>query len=79
MSTMINLGKEMLRICPKDSKKLDYSINQGRTWLIRYNGNSSVGNFSDLMECGKELLDTTDRGLYYSINQGRTWLSRRRN
>ena len=52
---MINLGKEMLRISPKDSKKLEYSTTQGRSWILRYPGNNSIGNFQDLMDAGKEL------------------------
>ena len=29
MPIMINRGKEMLRISPKDNKKIEYSTNQG--------------------------------------------------
>lgn len=36
MPIMINRGKEMLRISPKDSKKIEYSTNRGRTWIVRY-------------------------------------------
>ena len=79
MPTMINKGNEMIRISPKDSKKLEYSTNQGRSWLIRYAGSSSTGNFQDLMDGGKELLGTTDKGLFYSTNTGRSWLLRKRN
>lgn len=50
MPIMINRGKEILRISPKDSKKIEYSTNQGRTWMIRYNGSSNVGSFIDLMD-----------------------------
>lgn len=43
MPIMINRGKEMLRICPNDSKKIEYSTNQGlfyssnegRNWILR--------------------------------------------
>ena len=78
MSTMINRGKEMLRISPKDNKKIEYSINQGRNWMIRYNGSSFTGSFSDLMDSGKEILGTTDKGLFYSTNEGRNWMLRNR-
>ena len=78
MPIMINRGKEMLRISPKDSKKIEYSTNQGRTWTVRYNGSSSAGTFCDLMDAGKEILGTTDKGLYYSTNDGRTWSCRKR-
>ena len=62
MPIMINRGKEMLRISPKDSKKIEYSTNQGRSWIVRYSGSSSTGAFSDLMDAGKEILGTTDKG-----------------
>ena len=58
MPIMINRGKEMLRISPKDSKKIEYSANQGRSWIVRYSGSSNTGAFSDLMDAGKEILGT---------------------
>jgi hypothetical protein len=73
---MLNLGKELLRISPKDSQKLEYSTNNGRSWNIRFNGNSSTGNFSDLTDTGKEILGTTSKGLFYSTNTGRSWNKR---
>lgn len=78
MPIMINRGKEMLRISPKDSKKIEYSTNQGRSWIARYSGSSSTGAFSDLMDAGKEILGTTDKGLFYSTNDGRSWICRKR-
>lgn len=78
MPIMINRGKEMLRISPKDSRKIEYSITQGRTWISRYSGSSSTGNFIDLMDAGNEILGTTDKGLFYSITEGRTWILRKR-
>jgi hypothetical protein len=72
---MINLDKELLRICPKNSQKLEFSINDGRTWNTRYSG-SSTGDFEDLTDNGKEILGTTTKGLYYSVNNGRTWNKR---
>mgnify|MGYP000044794648 FL=1 len=78
MPIMINRGKEILRISPKDSKKIEYSTNQGRTWMIRYNGSSNVGSFIDLMDSGREIFGTTDKGLFYSTNDGRTWMLRKR-
>lgn len=44
MPIMINRGKEMLRISPKDNKKIEYSTNQGRTWVIRYNGSCRISD-----------------------------------
>ncbi|MGX9985803.1 hypothetical protein [Soonwooa purpurea] len=76
MSTMINRGKELIRISPKDAKKIEYSITSGRNWNTRYNGSSSVGEFSDLSDNGKEILGITSKGLYYSTNEGRSWIKR---
>ena len=42
MPTMINYGGEMIRISPKDNKKIEYSKNKGLTWILRCT-NSSVG------------------------------------
>lgn len=77
MPTIIITGKEMLRISPKDHKKLEFSTTQGRSWILRYSGNMSVGNFQDLVDAGKELIATTDRGLFYSTTQGRSWILRK--
>lgn len=60
---MIIVGNEMLRISPKDSKRLEYSPNQGRTWMSRFSGSTMVGSFQDLTDAGNELLATTDKGI----------------
>ena len=75
---MINRGKELIRISPKDNKRIEYSTNQGRSWMLRYSGSSSTGAFSDLMDGGKEILGTTEKGLFYSTNDGRSWMFRSR-
>lgn len=75
MGQMINRGKEMIRISPKQANKIEYSTNDGRSWMTRYSG-TSCGNFSDLVDNGKEILGTTSKGLYYSTNDGRSWMKR---
>jgi len=75
MSQMINRGKELIRISPKASNKLEYSINDGKTWTVRYSG-TSCGNFQDLTDNGREILAQTSKGLYYSTNEGRVWVKR---
>ncbi|MBO4778890.1 MAG: hypothetical protein J5588_10425, partial [Bacteroidales bacterium] len=72
MPQMINYGSEVLRI---SSKGVEYSTNNGRTWMTRYSS-SSCGTFIDLLPYGKELLAVTSKGIYYSTNEGRTWMSR---
>ena len=64
---MINLGKEMLRISLKDSKKLEYSTTQGRSWILHYPGNNSIGNFQDLMDVALAPLCTLSSGTAYII------------
>ena len=76
MSTMINYEKELIRISPKDSKKIEVSTNDGRTWNSRYGGSSIQGNFQDLTDNGKEILATTEKGLFVSKNAGRIWNKR---
>ena len=78
MSTMINRGKELIRISPSNTTKLEYSTNSGRSWSLRYSGGSATGAFSDLTDNGKEILGTTSKGLFYSTNDGRSWVFRAR-
>jgi photosystem II stability/assembly factor-like uncharacterized protein len=78
MAKMLFLGKEIIRINPKDSKKIEVSTNDGRTWSSRFSGNSSVGEFDDLINNGKEILAATNKGLFVSTNDGRTWSLRSR-
>ena len=73
---MINLGKELLRISPKDARKLEYSTNNGLSWHQRCSSSSSTGEFIELMDNGKELLARTTKGLFYSRNNGLSWHKR---
>jgi hypothetical protein len=75
MSQMIIKDGQMIRISPKDSKRLEYSTTNGRSWSIRFSG-ASMGAFHDLTDAGKELLAQTDKGLYYSTTKGRSWSKR---
>ncbi len=78
MPIMIVLKNELLRISPKDAHKLEFSANNGLTWLPRYvSSSSSIGEFKDLVDNGKELLATTSTGLCFSVNNGKTWIRRR--
>ena len=79
MPQMINYASELIRISPKDSKKLEYSKNNGLSWNPRCNGSCSYGKFMDLMDNGKELLATTEKGLFYSTNKGLSWNIRKGN
>lgn len=76
MSAMISKGKELIRISPKDAKRIEYSTNAGRSWITRYSGSSTQGDFQNLTDNGKEILGITSKGLYYSTNEGRSWIKR---
>ena len=76
MSQMIAREKEMLRISPKDSRKVEFSTNDGRTWNTRFSGAANVGEFTDLTDAGKEVFAQTSKGLFFSKNDGRTWNKR---
>ena len=75
MALMINRGKELIRINPKNSNQIQYSTNDGRSWNTRYSG-SSCGEFKDLIDNGNEILAQASKGLYYSKNDGRSWNKR---
>ena len=72
---MINRGKELIRIKPSNSKDLEVSTNDGRSWVTR-SSNSSYGDFQDLTDNGNEILATTSKGLWVSKNDGRSWSRR---
>lgn len=69
---MIKIGNELIRIHPSKCEDIQYSIDNGNTWITRYSGNSVV-KFSDLADSGGEILANTSKGLYYSTNKGYTW------
>lgn len=75
MGQMIKWGKELIRINPSDKQKIEYSHNDGRNWYSRFSG-SSIGDFNDLIDNGKEILAQTTKGVYYSTNDGRNWYKR---
>lgn len=72
---MIHRGKEIIRISPKKANKIEYSTNEGRSWITRYSGNT-CGDFQDLSESGEKILAQTSKGFYYSSNDGRSWIKR---
>jgi len=76
MPQMINYDGNLIRISPKDSQKLEYSKNDGRTWSNLCRATSFMGGFEDLTENGKEILANTANGLYVSKNGGKNWSKR---
>lgn len=75
MSQMIRYGKELIRISPKDPKKIEYSNNDGYSWYSRGTCVSG-GKFLDLTDNGKEILATMEKGVFYSNTAGRNWYRR---
>lgn len=75
MSQMIILGKEIIRICPTNACKIEYSTNNGLTWYMR-NFDPNHGEFRDLVLNGSEIIALTSKGTYFSKNKGLTWLRR---
>ena len=75
MANLINLGSELLRICPTNNNKIEVSTNEGRSWMTRSN-TSSYGAFYDLTCFGNEVIAVTSKGVYVSTNGGRSWMIR---
>lgn len=73
-STLISLGKELVRINPSNNH-IEASTTQGRTWMVRYSG-SYCGTFASLVVHDGELLAATSKGVAASTNEGRTWTLR---
>ena len=76
MPQMIMKGRELIRICPKDAQRLEVSTNNGGSWMTRYTGSTNQGMFLDLVDNGREMLATTEKGLFVSSNNGNTWIRR---
>ena len=72
MSLMVTFKNEVVRICPKNAKKIEASKNNGISWVSRY---TSSYIFQDLT-VGNEILAQTDKGLYCSKNRGLSWVKR---
>lgn len=73
MSLMVTFKNEVVRICPKNAKKIEASKNNGISWSSRYTGSYI---FQDLTVSGNEILAQTDKGLYCSKNGGLSWIKR---
>ena len=74
-SQMISIGSELLRI-NTTKNTIEYSHNDGRSWVTRCSNSTSYGTFTCLLPLGRELLACTSKGIYVSQNQGRSWAPR---
>ncbi len=75
MSRMIDRGRELIRISPKDPNRLEYSTNDGRNWATRLVG-QLVGKTVEIFDKDGEIHISTDKGEFSSNNGGRNWLGR---
>ena len=71
-SQMISIGTELLRINTAKNT-IEYSQNDGRSWVTRCSNGSSYGTFTSLLPLGREVLACTSKGLYVSQNNGRSF------
>ena len=69
---LINTGSELLRINTAKNS-IEYSLNDGRSWVTRCSSSTSYGTFISLLPYGREILACTSKGLYVSQNQGRSF------
>lgn len=74
MPQIVSAGKELVRINTQKNS-IEYSQNEGRSWVMRCN-NNSYGTFKDLLVYGHELLACTSKGIYVSNNEGRSFAIR---
>ena len=77
MPRMISRGRDLIRICPENAGKLESSYDGGVSWHTRYYGSGQVnGNFTDLLDNGREVLAQTTGGLYVSTDDCVSWQRR---
>ena len=78
MPQTLSRGKQLIRICPRDAKKIEYSTDGGRSWATRFSGYSWIGEFRELIDNGNEIIAQTTKGICYSTDEGRSWNMRHR-
>ncbi|MCR4856800.1 MAG: hypothetical protein K5890_01185 [Bacteroidales bacterium] len=76
MPQLIVKDGEMIRISPKNKRRLEVSTNNGGSWMTRCAGAANTGEFLDLVDNGTELIATTENGLFFSTNKGESWIRR---
>ena len=71
MTDFVHYDGELFRI-NEEVNGIEYSANEGRTWTIRYFGNS-IGRFIQLAKFGDRLLVCTTQGVFQSTTRARNW------
>jgi hypothetical protein len=74
-SQMISIGTDLLRI-NTSKNTIEYSHNDGRSWVTCCSNGSSYGTFISLLPLDREVLACTSKGLYVSQNDGRSFSPR---
>ena len=49
MPTMINRGKELIRVCPNNTAKLEYSMNSGRICYLFFDYYMQISRLRQLL------------------------------
>lgn len=72
---MITIGNgELIRICPSDPKRIEYSHDNGSCW---YSRGSNSYPFVDLINFENEILGVSyHKSVYYSRDNGSCWYTR---
>ena len=72
---MVNFDGKLFRISNSNSRRIEYSINNGYTWIPSYIDYGTTGSFESLLDNGNEMLAQTEKGLCYTTD-GFHWLRR---
>ena len=76
MSKIINYNSKLYRIF--DGREIAVSSDNGFNWMTIYRSSFGMGDITDLLDNGKEILALCGGGLYYSTDGGRNFFRRSR-
>ena len=76
MAGLITYNRKLYRI--RGGSEIALSSDNGHNWITVYRSGFGMGNLTDLLDNGNELLLLSDGGLYYSTDGGRNFYRRSR-
>ena len=76
MSRIINYSRKLYRIM--NGREIAVSSDNGLNWMTVYRSGFGMGEITDLLDNGNEILALCDGGLYYSTDGGRNFYRRSR-